>query len=630
MQIKKAIIENFKSITNEEIDFTHDCKIFVGLSESGKTNLLLALSALDTTFTLNKTFIKEGTKTSEPSLIEYDLSLDKKEKETVIQDILKDIYSTNNKNIILQEDTKIPVETFINYDICYEIDIRTNTRTYKYFSYDNSHNYTINPNYAFVNRSTWPIKVTNKKTKEQVSVTKKVLINLTEFDIPETNIKTIKDAEELYDFFENKILSFSKNASLPKTLFWKYDESTILPSEVSIISFSSNPRFNLPLYYIFKLSNIDNIYTQYKECKEMSETAFQNILDEVSKNLNKYLKKVWKSMSNVNIQLDEYVDKIRIRIVDAKNKYVLQDRSDGFKRLITCMIMLSIKNENNLLNNNLILIDEPNSQIDIPGQKYLMSELIKIGKNNYVFYSTHSDSMIDTNNIERHYIVSKENESTTIEIATEENYDNAAALYQALGMNIYKVINPNNLVFEGWTDTHLLDIVVSSDKTYKKSFNSIGVTHVGGAKNFKSFARYWGLLSRNYIIIADNDEPANREKKIFEEEHYDGKWFTYADFVLTKTVVTAEDFLKNEYIIKIANNFSKANNFINQISSEKLENDGKMDTISQWISSNVSKEKSKELEKEFKKILFNSLIKKDIEIKLYKEFICNLLKQLEK
>ena len=120
-------------------------------------------------------------------------------------------------------------------------------------------------------------------------------------------------------------------------------------SIVSIISFSSNPRFNLPLYYIFKLSNIDNIYTQYKECKEMSETAFQNILDEVSKNLNKYLKKVWKSMSNVNIQLDEYVDKIRIRIVDAKNKYVLQDRSDGFKRLITCMIKLSIKNENNLL-----------------------------------------------------------------------------------------------------------------------------------------------------------------------------------------------------------------------------------------------------------------------------------------
>lgn len=630
MQIKKAIIENFKSITNEEIDFTHDCKVFVGLSESGKTNLLLALSALDTTVSLNKTYIKEGTKTNEPSSIKYYLSLDKKEKETIMEDILKDIYSSNTKNIVLQEDTKIILENFINYNICYEIDVRTNARTYKYFSYDNSYNYNINPNYAFVNSSTWPIKVTNKKTKEQISITKKVLINLTEYDIPEANIKTIENSEELYDFFENKILSFSKNVSLPQTLFWKYDESTILPSEVPIISFSQNPRANLPLYYIFKLSNIDNIYNQYKECKEMRETAFQNTLDEVSKNLNKYLKKVWKSMSNVNIQLDEYVDKIRIRIVDSTNKYILQDRSDGFKRLITFMIMLSIKNENNLLNNNLILIDEPNSQIDIPGQQYLMNELIKIGKNNYVFYSTHSDSMVDTNNIERHYIVSKENESTTIEIATEENYDNAAALYQALGMNIYKVINPNNLVFEGWTDTHLLDIVVSHDKTYKKIFNSIGITHVGGAKNFKSFAIYWGLLSRNYIIIADNDEPANREKKIFEERHYEGKWFTYTDFVVSKTVVTAEDFLKNEYIIKIASNFSKANNFVNQISSEKLDNDSKMEVITQWISSNVSDERSKILEKEFKKILFNSLTRKDIEIELYKEFITNLLDKLSK
>ena len=630
MQIKKAIIKNFKSIANEEIDFTHDCKVFVGLSESGKTNLLLALSALDTAFTLNKSYIKEGTKTNQPSSIEYELSLDKTEKETVMQDILKDIYSSNTKNIVLQEDTKIALDSFINYDISYEIDVRTNARTYRYFSYEDSHNYTINPNYAFVNSSTWPIKVTNKKTKEQVSITKKTLINLTEYDIPEVNIKTITDSKELYDFFENKILSFSKNANLPKTLFWKYDESTILPSEVPIISFSSNPSANIPLYYIFKLSNIDNIYTQYKECKDMSETAFQNILDDVSENLNKYLKKVWKSMSNVNVQLDEYIDKIRIRIVDSENKYVLQNRSDGFKRLITFMIMLSIKNENNLLNNNLILIDEPNSQIDIPGQKYLMNELIRIGKNNYVFYSTHSDSMIDTNNIERHYIVSKENEATTIEIATEKNYDNAAALYQALGMNIYKVINPNNLVFEGWTDTHLLNIVISSDTNYKKAFNSIGITHVGGANNFKSFARYWGLLSRNYLIIADNDEPANRQKKDFEENHYPGNWFTYADFIESKTVVTAEDFLKNEYIIKTANKFSKSNNFINQISPEKLDNDSKMETITQWISGNVSKEKSKELEKEFKKILFDSLVKKDVDIKLYKEFINNLLKKLEK
>lgn len=630
MQIKEAIIQNFKSIAYEKIVFTRDCKIFVGLSESGKSNLLLALNALDTTFPLNKTFIKEGTKSTEPSLIEFYLSLEKEEKTTVLEDISSCIFSSKSNNIILQNEDKITIDSFVDYDVSYEIDVRSNKRIYRYFSYSNSENYSVNPNYVFVYSSTWPIDVINKKTKEQISIAKKALINKTEYDIPEENIKDIKDAEEVYDFFEDKILAYYKNASLPQTLFWKYDESTILPSEIDISAFGENSRANIPLYYIFKLSGIEDIFNQYKECKEMSETAFQNILDDVSKNINAYLKKVWKTMSNVTIHLEEYSDKIRIRIVDSKYKYTLKDRSDGFKRLITFMIMLSLKNQNNLLNNNLILIDEPNMQIDIPGQRYLMNELIKIGKNNYVFYSTHSESMIDTNNIERHYIVNKENEETTVEIATEENYDNAAALYQALGMNIYKVINPNNLVFEGWTDTHLLDIVVSSDRSYKKIFSSIGVTHVGGANNFKIFARYWGLLSRNYLIIADNDQPANREKRIFEEENYEGKWFSYADFVSSKAVVTAEDFLKNEYIAKIASIFSKKNSLVNEISMEKLTNDSKMESITQWISSNVSNDKCKSVEKEFKGILFNSVTKKDVDLELYKEFLDNLLEQLEK
>jgi hypothetical protein len=53
-----------------------------------------------------------------------------------------------------------------------------------------------------------------------------------------------------------------------------------------------------------------------------------------------------------------------------------------------------------------------------------------------------------------------------------------------------------------------------------------------------------------------------------------------------------------------------------------------MEVINQWISSNVESKKVKDTEKEFKKILFNSLQKKDIEITLYNEFINNILKYL--
>lgn len=51
----------------------------------------------------------------------------------------------------------------------------------------------------------------------------------------------------------------------------------------------------------------------------------------------------------------------------------------------------------------------------------------------------------------------KENESTYIEVASEDNYENAATLYRALGMQVYKIINLNNIVFEGWTDSHLFN-----------------------------------------------------------------------------------------------------------------------------------------------------------------------------
>ena len=51
MIINKVVIENFKSIDNIELDFDSVnksyTKVFVGINESGKSNILEALSFLD-------------------------------------------------------------------------------------------------------------------------------------------------------------------------------------------------------------------------------------------------------------------------------------------------------------------------------------------------------------------------------------------------------------------------------------------------------------------------------------------------------------------------------------------------------------------------------------------------------
>lgn len=54
MLLKEVKIKNFKSIHECDIDAAKGCKVFVGLSESGKSNLLYALSALDSEFKLSK------------------------------------------------------------------------------------------------------------------------------------------------------------------------------------------------------------------------------------------------------------------------------------------------------------------------------------------------------------------------------------------------------------------------------------------------------------------------------------------------------------------------------------------------------------------------------------------------
>ena len=50
MLLKEVKIKNFKSIQECNLDVAKGCKVFVGLSESGKSNLLYALSALDISF----------------------------------------------------------------------------------------------------------------------------------------------------------------------------------------------------------------------------------------------------------------------------------------------------------------------------------------------------------------------------------------------------------------------------------------------------------------------------------------------------------------------------------------------------------------------------------------------------
>lgn len=607
MELRNVDIRNFKSIENINLDLEKDCKILVGLSESGKTNFLTALKTLDSNVVVDKTYVKEGTRKAEKAIIDFELQFNDEEIKIIADEFLKTHKFINE--MILCQGEKVNIVDFINHKIVYRIDIRNNSRQFLYYVYNDSNNkYKLNSGYTYINaQPTNKINLVKLDDNSNVEVDCFTIISNKEYECSiENDIKTF------YDILETKIIEIiqKKDFEIPKVLYWEYDDKYLLPSEVKIDDFINNNDICIPLKNMFGLCGIFNIKEEYDDKKEMGESSFQNLLDSISDTVDAYLKKVWKSMpKDSKIVLQEVGNVIKIRIKDSKNTYSADKRSDGFKRIVTFLLMLSIDNKNKALNNTLLLIDEPDSKIDIPGQEYLRDELINIGKNNYVMYSTHSTNMIDNNNIGRHIIIKKDNESSIIEYANDDNYMDVATLYRALGMNVYSVINEQNLVFEGWTDQLVFELYVGKRNV---TFRNVGITHLSGITKANQYAEFWGLLSKKYYIISDSDSTALQMRDSFLDNKYSGIWLTYGDYCGEK-FVTLEDFVSNDRILKIAKEFKKKNNFSTDLEEKNFDvDDNKISIIQNWIALNIGKKELKDMLKKFKNQLYTNIKKNDI------------------
>ncbi len=83
MRLSHVSIKNFRSIADATINFDLACRILVGINESGKTNVLRALSLLDPNTLPKEDDIREFAPNEDPSqeaYVRFIFTLDKKEK----------------------------------------------------------------------------------------------------------------------------------------------------------------------------------------------------------------------------------------------------------------------------------------------------------------------------------------------------------------------------------------------------------------------------------------------------------------------------------------------------------------------------------------------------------------------
>lgn len=377
----------------------------------------------------------------------------------------------------------------------------------------------------------------------------------------------------------------------PSCVFWTYRDEYLLPATLQIDAFVSAPDVCIPLQQMFLLAGIPKIGASIQEARELGATPLRNLLDRVAKHASKHVSSIWQEYKNLEIKLELNGDSINASVVDHFNRYDFSDRSDGFKRFISLLLVLSAQAKNSTLKNCLILLDEAENALHPSSVRYLRDELIRVSENNTVVCSTHSIFMVDKTKIDRHLIVKKHKEITTVIPVDHTNIFEEEVVYNALNYSVFENLRPFNLVFEGWRDKRLFEYALAGKdqaSDHYVSLNSLGKCHLQGVNDAGRVVPMLELAGRQYLVISDADDAAKQAKKRFSNKQH---WQMYTDLGADQTtVVTAEDFLSaellNPILADLATRLTKEPLELNDLPNRRP----RMSSIRSWIQSTLRQE----------------------------------------
>lgn len=541
MKLTSVTIKNFRSIKDAKLDFVPSCRALIGINESGKTNVLHALSMLSDDISPSADDIREPLQDEDPideAYVRFVFRLSTADKVTITKSVCKSVLAHDLSHPIFK-DADTTLTEFINgvSEGLYAIDLIDQEKKPQY----------------------WRMRereVADGWLRPKPGLPDTITISTDDGPVPLSLFKIVSSDyltpdlrsscqslqfTQLAGTVGSAIADFVEN-SLPDCFLWTYSESQLLPPSVSMRDFAASPSSYEPLRQMFSLAGHSDIAATLSEAQS-KKNGVRNLLRRVSRAATKHMRSVWRDYKGIEINVEPNGEQIEINIKDTYNLYDFSRRSDGFKRFITFLFLVSARTATGSLRNVLYLQDEPDIGLHPSGARHLLSELIRVAKNNYVVFSTHSIFMIDRNRIERHYIVSKDKEVTTLSVADASNFRDEEVLYNALEFSAFQLLQEHNILFEGWKDKRLFEIAISgrteAAKSMARKASGIGFCHAQGVKDIPKVSSLLEMARRNWIVISDGDKPAIQRQK---EYSWDGKWHRYDELHPDSDVVTAEDF----------------------------------------------------------------------------------------
>jgi recombinational DNA repair ATPase RecF len=130
MKLNKVEIKNFRSIENVTIDFENDnCRVLVGINESGKSNILRALSMLGATKPISSDvrFTNPQEESIEKAYVKFFLTLETKELAEVYEIIKEMVLTIHDNSLYMQSKSFVGVgiRQFVEQfrDVIFKVDL---------------------------------------------------------------------------------------------------------------------------------------------------------------------------------------------------------------------------------------------------------------------------------------------------------------------------------------------------------------------------------------------------------------------------------------------------------------------------------------------------------------------------
>lgn len=343
---------------------------------------------------------------------------------------------------------------------------------------------------------------------------------------------TVMEAEETIEVPKDIIKEKYDINFIPNIIYYKEEEVKDSDLVTTPANIKNSKFFNALFRAIGK--NISTIETAYEKAKkapghknQYQNSINQNLKDIVSKKFNElYFQDLNTQEYNFYITLEK--EQIYLSMEKNGNIILLEQQSVGFKWFFNFFFNFLYSNELNP--GDIVLMDEPEIHLSIPGIRDLRNFIKKFARNHGITFitTTHNPAFIDIDYLDELRIVKFKKDKIGVEIQNdfsaigEDEVDTLNEIVDGFGVLHRDIItNPNNKVIfvEGLIDYNYLTAFKKlKEAKENKKINLVFLPiHGLGKDNAEMNNKLKQLVQfREAIILTDSDEMANLFKKASE------------------------------------------------------------------------------------------------------------------